>query len=76
MIQQNSKKIQESSRNHTARVGYDFNKEIERMNSKRVELGRKSISMNVLTNLLIKHNSWSIIIKDLINFDLKDKNGR
>jgi len=76
MIKENSKKIQESSKNHTARVGYDFNKEIERMNSKRVELGRKSISMNVLTNLLIKHNSWSFIVKDLINFDLKDKSGK
>lgn len=46
------------------------------MNKQRIELGKKSISMNVLTNLLLKHDSWSNIIKDLIKFDLKDKSGK
>ncbi len=72
----NSKKIQESSKNHTARVGYDFYEEIEKMNKEREDLNKKSISMNVLTNLLIKHNSWDIMYKDLIKFDLKNKNGK
>jgi len=76
MIQENSKKIQENSKNHTARVGFDFNQEVKRMNEIRDERGKKGISMNVLTNLLIKHNSWSIIFQDLVDFDLKAKNGK
>jgi len=73
MIEENKSKIQENSKNHTTRVGFDFNKEIEKMNEKRKELGKKSISMNVLTNLLIKHSSWSEIYKDLIYFETKTK---
>ena len=81
MIQQkvhggDSKQIQENSKTHTSRVGYDFNQEVEKINKQRREEGKKSISMNVLTNLLIKHNSWPTIVKDLINFDLKEKNGK
>ena len=81
MIQKNvnggADKIQESSKNHTVRVGYDFNREVQmNINEKRKEEGRKPFSMNVLTNLLIKHNSWNIIVKDLVNFDLKGKHGK
>ena len=72
MIMQNTQKIQENSKNHTARVGFDFNKEIEKINEERKGEGKKPISMNVLTNLLIKHKSWHIIREDLINFDLKN----
>ncbi len=76
MIQNNinggEDKIQESYKNHTARIGYDFNKQVEKINEMRKESGKKPISMNVLTNLLIKHNSWTLIVKDLINFDLKN----
>ncbi|KKM64850.1 hypothetical protein LCGC14_1497220 [marine sediment metagenome] len=71
MIEENKTKIQENSKNHTARIGYNFNREVERINEKRKEIGKKQISMNVLTNLLIKHNSWSIMFKDLIKFELK-----
>ena len=79
MIQGNSKggdvnKLQESSENHMVRVNSGFFKWFNYINDKRKEKGLKSLSMNVLTNLLIKHNSRPTIEEDLINFDLKSKN--
>ena len=61
----------ENSKNHTTRVGEDFSRDIQKMNDKRIELGRKKLSIRLLTNILIKHNSWPIIIDDLINLNLQ-----
>ncbi len=81
MIQKNinggdSQKIQESSENHMVRVNCNFYNWSEYINEKRKKKGLKAFSMNVFTNLLIKHNSRSTVEEDLINFDLKDKNGK
>ena len=69
-------KIQESSKSYFTRVGLDFAKEVTKINQSRKDVGKKAMSMNVLTNLLIKHNSWYIIFQDLINRDLEEKNER
>lgn len=81
MIQKNinggdSQKIQESSEDHMVRVNCSFFKWFEYINEKRKENGFKSFSMNVFTNLLIKHNSRLSMEEDFINFDLEAKNGK
>lgn len=81
MIQKNinggdSHKIQESSEDHMVRVNCNFFKWLEYINEKRKEKGFKSFSMNVFTNLLIKHNSRLNMEEDFINFDLEDKSDK
>ena len=78
MIQKNinggdSHKIQESSENHMVRVNCSFVKWFEYVNEKRKKKGFKTFSMNVFTNLLIKHSSRSSMEEDFINFDLESK---
>ncbi len=79
MIQENinggsKDKIQETSKNHTTRVGCDFHESFKSINAERVKNKKKQLSMNVLTNLLIKHRVWPTIIEDLINYDYRGKN--
>lgn len=64
-----------SGTNKTARIGEDFNREIEDIKKARIELGidKKKKSTKTLTNLLIKHKNWDKIRKDTIELNLEDK---
>lgn len=63
-------------KNHLSRVGDKFNKEVERINEKRKNSGKKKLSIRFITDKIIKHNSWPIMRQDFIDFDLEDfKNG-
>lgn len=78
MIQKNinggdSRKIQESSENHMVRVNCSFVKWFQYINEGRKKKGFKVFSMNVFTNLLIKHSSRLSMEEDFINFDLESK---
>ena len=63
---------EENSKNHLTRVGEDFARNVQKINEKRIELGSKKLSIRLLTNILIKHKSWPIIVEDLINLNLKE----
>jgi len=67
-------KRENNVKNHTCRVGNDFNKEVGKINDRRKELRKRVLSMRMLTNILIKHNSWHIIKQDLIRLDLENRN--
>jgi len=56
------------SNNHTARLGDIFNKEIEEIKKERKEKGldKTQRSTRQLTNLIIKHDLWKKIKKDMI----------
>ena len=57
------------------RIGQDFENEIQHIKDKRLELkiDEKKKSTRVLTNLLIKHDLWNKVKKDMINFKFKDE---
>lgn len=61
--------------NKTARIGEDFNREIEEIKKERVNLGidKKKKSTKTLTNLIIKHKGWNKIRKDTIEINLENK---
>lgn len=65
-----------NGKNHTSRVGYEFNKMVEKINEERIAQGKKKMSIVVLTNLLIKHNSFPLQYADFVKYDLKEKNGK
>lgn len=62
-----------SDMNKTARVGDDFNREIEEIKKARVDSGldKKKKSTKILTNLIIKHRDWTKIKKDTIKINLE-----
>ncbi len=57
----------------TVRVDPTFNDEIEDIKKKRFDSGLdyKFISTRELTSMIIKHNSWEIVRKDLENFGME-----
>lgn len=59
--------------NITARIGETFNKEIEEIKKKRLELGvdKKKKSTRRLTDLIVKHNSWPIIKREMVKIELE-----
>jgi len=62
------------SKNHTSRVGEEFNKELDLIKKKRIELGidKRKTSTRKLTNLITKHNLWrEVIRKELIYYRFK-----
>lgn len=63
-----------NQRNVTARIGEDFNKEIEEIKKERLDSGidKKKRSTRRLTNLIVKHRDWKIIKEDTIKENLKD----
>lgn len=58
--------------NKTARIGEDFNKELEEIKNERLErkIDKKRKSTKKLTNLIIKHKNWPKVKEDLIEVDL------
>ena len=64
-----------SETNKTARIGEDFNREIEEIKKERVDSGidKKKKSTKILTNLLIKHKGWAKIRKDTIELNLDNQ---
>lgn len=65
MLQKEKKKTQ----SHAARLGNNFFKRIEEIKNARLKKGidKERISTEKVTNLIIKHNSWSDVEKDIIN---------
>ena len=59
----------------TARIGLDFNKEIEEIKKERINSGidKKKKSTKRLTNLLTKHEDWNKIKQDTIEVSLDDE---
>lgn len=57
---------------HTARIGENFNKELDLIRDKRKEkrLDKKRISTHQLTNIIIKHDRWEEIKKDMMKVNL------
>lgn len=75
MVRPNSNKV--NKRNIKVRIAEEFNNEIEDIKIKRLELGgnnKKFNSSRILTKLLIKHNYWNKMKKDIINY--RFTNGR
>ncbi len=64
-----------SDTNKTARIGEDFNREIEEVKKERIDLGidKKKKSTKTLTNLIIKHKGWAKIKKDTIELNLENQ---
>ncbi len=62
-------------KNVTARIGEDFNKELEDIIKKRIEIGKdkKKKSKRRLTNLIVKHRDWNTIKNDTIEVNLEDE---
>lgn len=60
-------------KNKLVRVGVEFNKEIEFIKNKRLEIGKdkKKKSTKILTNIIIKHNFWKEMKKDIINIKIE-----
>ena len=55
------------------RVGEEFNKEIEFIKNKRLELGIDKVkkSTKILTNILIEHDIWNRMKEDIINLKIE-----
>jgi len=65
-----------SKENVTARIGNDFEKELDEIKRIRLEKGidKKKKSTRKLTNLIVKHSDWTKIKKDTI--EVKLENGK
>ena len=61
------------SENKQARIGERFNREIDQIKEKRIELGidRKRKSTRLLTELIIRHDSWPEMKRDMANLNLE-----
>ena len=55
------------------RIGGEFDKELKEIANKREEKGREKMYRGKITNLITKHNSWSLIKEDLIKFNPKKR---
>lgn len=60
-------------KNVTARIGEDFNKELEEIKKERIDRGidKKRKSTKRLTNLFTKHKAWGTIKEDTIKIKLE-----
>ena len=65
-----------SKEGHLARIGNEFNEEIEKIKKTRIKLGKdkNKKSTRVLTNLILKHKHWESIKLDMVNL-IFTKNG-
>lgn len=61
--------------NVTARIGDKFNKEIEDIKNKRLEIGidKKRKSTRRLTNLIVRHDHWRKIKEEMITLNLEKR---
>ncbi len=63
------------SKDLVRRIGGEFDKELREIGNKREAKGKEKMYRGKLTNLIVRHNFWKLIKKDLIKFDpKKDKN--
>lgn len=64
-----------SIKNHTARIGEKFSQEIDDIKSERLKLkkDKKKKSTRRLTNLLVRHNLWPKIKKEMIEINLSEE---
>lgn len=64
-----------SDTNKTARIGEEFNREIEEIKKERVDSGidKKKKSTKTLTNLIIEHRDWAKIKKDTIELNFENR---
>lgn len=66
------------AQNKIIRVSEKFNEEIEDIQEKRIENGfeEEKLSKPKISDLIRKHNDWSKVKQDLINFNfaLEEKN--
>lgn len=62
------------NKNHTVRVGDNFHKEIEDIKQERLDNGtdQKKKSTRVLTDLLVRHNFWNKIKKEMIEHEFTE----
>lgn len=60
---------------HMTRVGTEFNKELELIKEARINTGidKKKKSTRKLTDMIIKHENWPEIRKDLIKVRLEGR---
>lgn len=60
--------------NHTSRIGKKFHKEIEEVKNKRMESGldQTRSSTKELTDLIVRHEHWKEIKKEMIKFDFRE----
>lgn len=60
--------------NVTTRVGERFNKEVEEIKKKRIELGidKKKKSTRFLSDLIVRHLLWKKIKEEIIKFKGKE----
>lgn len=58
--------------NHTSRIGKEFNKQLDEIKMGRIynKLDKTQKSTRVLTDLIVKHNSWGKIKDEIINYEL------
>ena len=57
------------------RIGGEFDRELREVEKKRKIRRKEKMSRGKITNLIVKHNSWELIKKDLIKFNpSKNKN--
>ncbi len=59
-----------NSKNHTARIGESFCRELGLIQKARIESGvdKTKRSFRQLTDLLVRHDVWDRIKRDMINF--------
>ncbi len=64
-----------NTKNKTARIGEDFNKEIEEIKKERKKRGidKNKKSTRILTNLIVKHRDWNKIKEDTIELNLENE---
>lgn len=62
-------------KNVTARIGDEFEKELEEIKKERLKRGvdKKKKSTRRLTNLLVKHRDWPTIKEDTIEVNLENE---
>jgi len=62
--------------NHTSRIEEEFNKQLEEIKKARIDNGldKTEKSTRILTDLIVKHNSWESIKHELIGYNFGVEN--
>lgn len=66
-------KKETNNKNHTARVGVEFTKELMEIQETRLDnqIDKKKKSLRKLTDLIPKHNLWNKIKADMVKVNLE-----
>jgi hypothetical protein len=77
-IIRNNKNLKSSQVNELIRVSKKFNEELENIQKKRIDIGldEKETSKPKLTDLIVKHKSWSNIKEDMVKFNFFTTNNK